>query len=249
MNMTADTLMKELRRAGDKEKGIFLLRFFKTGKGQYGEGDLFLGITVPVQRLIAKKYVHLKLTEIVPLMTSQFHEFRLCALMILDFKYEAASKLKDEKTKQSEQKRIFDFYIKHKKYINNWDLVDTSARDIVGAYLFDKPRDILYKLAVSTSLWDRRIAIIATHYFIKKGQYEDTIKISEMLLGDREDLMHKAVGWMLREMGNKSEKHLINFLDVYAAQMPRTMLRYSLERLSPQDRKTYMSVKGPKLTK
>lgn len=245
LSLTA-SLVQAIKRASDKEKAVFLQRYFKTGKGEYGEGDIFLGLTVPAQRQIAKQFVDMPLVELSEVLMSIYHEFRLTALLILTYKFSrlngavssdsAATSNKAEK----ERERIYKFYLKHKSYINNWDLVDSSARDIVGGFLFDKPRDMLYKLAVSKSLWDRRIAIIATFYFIKRQQFDDTLKIAELLMNDKEDLIHKAVGWMLREVGNEDEETLKKFLNIYAPKMPRTMLRYAIERLSIADRAQYM---------
>lgn len=229
-------LRKELREVADKEKGVLLQRFFKTGKGEYGEGDIFLGVVVPKQRAIAKKYVNLTLEEIQELLNSKIHEERLTGLIILTLKYKKAKK--DNLTKR----QIFEFYIKNTSKINNWDLVDLSAPNIVGAWLLnnEKDRKILYKLAKSESLWDKRIAIISTFAFIKDNQFKDTLKISEILLRDKHDLIHKAVGWALREVGKKDKNVLVNFLEKHYKDMPRTMLRYSIEKFPEEERRRFL---------
>lgn len=234
--MSLQKIKSELNKLRDKERAKHSAHFFKTGKGQYGEGDVFLGITVPKQREVAKKFVDLSLKNIAELLKSKIHEHRFVALEILVMQYEHAQKLKDDKT----QKKIFDFYIKSLKKVNNWDLVDTSAPYIAGEYLKDKSKDILYKLARSRNLWERRVAIVATFAFIRQGELEDTFKICEFLMMDRHDLIHKACGWMLREAGKKDPKALESFLDRHAPRMPRTMLRYAIERMSASQRKRYL---------
>ena len=225
-------LKKELLKAKDNKKAKFLAGFFKTGKGQYAEGDLFLGLTVPRQREIAKKYPDLSLSQIQQLLNSKYHEFRLCALLILISKYNKS----DEKTKA----KIVTFYLKNTKRINNWDLVDLSAEYILGSYLLERDKSVLYKLAKSQNLWERRIAIIATFFFIRKNQFTDTLKIAQILLGDKHDFIHKAVGWMLREVGKRNEVLLIKFLDKFKGKMPRTALRYAIERFNQQKRLSYL---------
>ena len=231
-----NNIIKKLSKLKNKEKAKLLSGFFKTGKGQYGEGDIFWGITVPEQRKIAKEFVGIPIAELNPLIESPVHECRLTALLILTYKFEFATKNKDSKV----QRQIYNFYIKNTRYINNWDLVDVTAPRIVGAYLFDKDRSILYKLVHSKNLWEKRIAIISTYYFIKQKDFIDTIKIAETLLPDKHDLIHKAVGWMLREVGKMDEKVLHEFLKKYAKRMPRTALRYSIERLPVEFKKYYM---------
>ena len=226
-------VIKSLKSKADFQRSKNLARFFKTGKGQYGEGDKFLGITVPEQRQVAKKFMDLSLGEIESLLKSEFHECRLTALLILVEKYKNVKKFSDSK--------IPKFYLKNIKYINNWDLVDLSSHKILGKYLFDRPRDILYKLVNSKNLWQRRIAIVSTASFIAKSDFKDTLKISEILLLDSHDLIHKAVGWMLREVGKKDKKSLIMFLDKHYKKMPRTTLRYSIEKLSTVERCNYLS--------
>lgn len=230
--ITARQIQKELKGLGNKDKAKISQGFFKTGKGEYGEGDVFLGIKVPVQRKIAKKFINLSLVEVEKLLDSGIHEERLVALLILVLKYEKGDK--------KEKKKIFKVYLKNTKYINNWDLVDVTCPKIVGNYLLNKKRDVLYKLVKSKSLWERRIAIVSTVIFIRENDFKDTIKISEILLKDEHDLIHKAVGWMLREMGKRNEKELKKFLDKYYKKMSRTMLRYSIERLNEKNIKHYM---------
>jgi 3-methyladenine DNA glycosylase AlkD len=225
-------LIKELQKARNKSQAALLQRFFKTGKGEYGEGDVFLGIKVPVQRAIAKKYPGLNLPKIQQLLNSKIHEYRLVGLLILVDKF--------KKSKEQEKGNIFNFYLKNTKNINNWDLVDLTAHHIVGGFLQDKKKDILYKLAESKSLWEKRIAVIATFWYIKDEEFKDALRIAEILLNDKHDLIHKAVGWMLREIGKKDEKVLEDFLAKHYKTMPRTMLRYSIERLDEKRRKKYL---------
>lgn len=235
--MLASEIKKELLARGSKQKALLAGRFFKTGKGQYGEGDIFIGLTVPEVRIIVKTYSKdVTLEDIGILLKDSIHEVRLCALHILVKHFEKARS-------DIERKQIFYFYCKHIRYVNNWDLVDTSARFVVGEYLYGKPVDFLCDLVHSKSLWERRIAIVATHAFIVKGDFRYTKRIAKLLLGDKEDLIHKATGWMLREMGKKSEEDLKEFLDSNASFMPRTMLRYSIEKLSTKERNVYMKAK------
>ncbi len=231
--MIAKQIQEELNAYSTPEKREFLPYFFKTGKGQYGEGDKFLGVVVPDTRKVAKKYKDIPFTEVRKLLNNEYHECRLCALLIL---VELFKKTKDETRKQE----IVDFYLAHTLRINNWDLVDLSAKDIVGEYLVDKDRSVLYQLADSSLLWDQRIAIIATFAFIRRNDYQDILDLSRRLLYHKHDLMHKAIGWMLREMGKRDKMKLTGFLDSYSKEMPRTMLRYSIEKLSPEERVFYM---------
>lgn len=226
-------IKEDLRRLKNPEKATILAGFFKTGKGEYGEGDIFLGVNVPEQRKVAKRYLNATLKDIQRLLSSKVHEERLTALIILIAKHQKAD--------TALKKRIFDFYLKNIRYINNWDLVDISARHIIGDYLIDKQRAILYRLAVSKQLWERRIAVMATFRFIKEDQFEDTLKISKMLLNDEHDLIHKAVGWMLREVGKRDKKIEEGFLKKHYKEMPRTMLRYAIERFSEAERRFYLS--------
>lgn len=229
-------IKKEMRAVASKERAMVSMRFFKTGKGQYGEGDVFLGLTVPDTRNLLKKYRDISHEDVLQLLHSKIHEERMLALLILVDQFAKS----DEKT----QKKIFDLYLGNTKYINNWDLVDLTADRTIGAYLENRPKSILLKLAKSKSLWERRISILATFHFIKKGQSEWTLKIAEILLGDKEDLMHKAVGWMLREVGKRcSEEEECAFLDKHVRKMPRTMLRYAIERFSQEKKSYYMKIK------
>jgi len=233
-------LLVDIKKLKNPSKAKILERFFKTGKGEYGEGDKFLGIVVPEQRKLVKKYWReISLFEIKKILQSQFHEERLVALLFLVKKFEAENE-KDPLT-SSGQAKIFNLYLKNTKFINNWDLVDLTAPNIVGEYLKDKDRKILYKLAKSKNLWERRIAILSTFQFIKNQDSKDALKISEILLKDKHDLIHKAVGWMLREVGKRcSEKKLEYFLQKYYQKMPRTMLRYSIEKFPEKKRQIYL---------
>jgi len=221
-----------LKKNSNAEKAKLLSGFFKTGKGEYGEGDVFLGITVPVERKIAREFEDLGMGEIQRLLDSKVHEKRMIALFILVDRF--------KKETETGKKEIFDFYLKNTRNINNWDLVDLSSHKIVGGFLIDKDREILYKLAKSNHLWEKRIAIISTFAFIRENDFSDSLKIAEILLNDKHDLIHKAVGWMLREIGKKDEKKLTGFLDKYSGKMPRTMLRYAIEKLDEKKRKSYL---------
>lgn len=229
-----DDLRKDLSLYASPQKAEVLKRFFKTGKGQYGEGDIFLGVQVPDSRKIVRKYTNIPLDNTLNLLRSKIHEERLIALLIMVEKTKWA--------KMFERETLFKKYLENTLYINNWDLVDLSADKIVGSYLFEKPKDILYSLAASENLWERRIAVMATFDFIKKGFYEDTLKLAKILLNDRHDLIHKAVGWMLREIGKRcSQEVLEQFLLANYKQMPRTMLRYAIERLPEDLRQQYLN--------
>ena len=226
-------LKKELAAKADPQRALNLAWFFKTAKGQYGHGDRFIGVTVPVQRQIARRYRHLSLDEIAKLLESRIHERRFTALEILVDRYERG----DVDT----QRAVFDFYLKNTSRVNNWDLVDTSAPYIVGDYLLSRRRDVLVRLAKSANLWERRIAIVATQAFIRKGDLKDTFAIAALLLGDEHDLIHKATGWMLREAGKRSEPALLDFLSRHYSAMPRTALRYAIERLPDSHRKRILA--------
>ena len=229
-----EDLRKDLNLYASPQKAEVLKRFFKTGKGQYGEGDIFLGVKVPDLRRIVRKYAYIHLDNTLNLLRSKIHEERLIALLIMVEKAKRAD--------ESERETLFKKYLENTQYINNWDLVDLSADKIVGSYLFEKPKDILYSLAASENLWERRIAAMATFDFIKKGFYQETLKIAKILLNDQHDLIHKAVGWMLREIGKRcSWEALEQFLLVNYKQMPRTMLRYAIERLPEDLRLQYLN--------
>lgn len=232
MEKITKMITSELQALSDDEKREIFPRFFKAGKGEYGEGDRFLGVTVPNIRAIAKQYKNISLNEIRELMQSEWHEVRLCALLIMVEK----SKKKDEALRQ----QLFDLYLSQTDRINNWDLVDLSCRFIVGEYLLDKSRDILYQLAQSPLLWDNRIAIVSTYAFIRKGQLEDTYALSDLMMHHPHDLMHKAIGWMLREAGKRDANRLYNYVMNHRADMPRTMLRYAIEKFSPAERSILM---------
>jgi len=222
-------LKKELAAVADPERARNLAWFFKTGKGQYGHGDRFIGITVPVARQIAHRYVRLPITDIAKLLASPIHEHRFVALEILVAQYERGDL------------SVYNFYLKHTKFVNNWDLVDTSAPYIVGQHLLTRPRKILYRLAKSRNLWERRIAIVSTMIFIRAGELEDTFAIAKLLLEDDHDLIHKAVGWMLREAGKLSNPELLRFLKTNYAALPRTTLRYAIERFPAAERKRLLA--------
>ena len=228
-----DQIKRDLSQLSNPEKAKKLSGFFKTGKGQYGEGDIFLGIPVPEQRKVAKRYIDLPLNDLQNLLSSKIHEHRLTALLILVSKYEKAD--------NSGKDEIFSFYLKNTQNINNWDLVDLSAPKIVGDYLFNKDKSILFKLAKSNNLWERRIAILSTFKFIRNNDFEDALSISEILLHDEHDLIHKAVGWMLREIGKRDQEIEERFLSKYCMQMPRTMLRYAIEKFDENKRKFYLA--------
>ena len=251
---------QRLRSFACPEQAAVLVRFFKTGPGQYGEGDRFLGVKVPVTRKVAAEFKNLPLSEVECLLHSKIHEDRLLALVILVGQFEKGDSVA--------RKQIYDLYLANTRHINNWDLVDLSAPQIVGGYLWcpgrpeslstvrraaesrasttsesktARSRQPLYRLAKSSWLWDRRIAILATFYFIRQHDFDDTLKIAEMLLGDAEDLIHKAVGWMLREVGKRSQKPLEAFLDKHVLAMPRTMLRYAIEKFPEKKRQAYLA--------
>ncbi len=233
-------LLRELESVADERKARNLAWFFKTGPGEYGEGDVFIGIPVPMSRKIAMRYTHLSPTDIAKLLASTIHEHRFSALKILVAQYERA----DEGRRQ----KIFDFYFQNTHRINNLDLVDTSAPYIVGKHLLTRPKPnrsrILDQLAASPMLWERRIAMVATLGLVRRGELKDTFRIARKLLGDKEPLIHKAVGWLLREAGKVSPLELEQFLEKYSGKMPRTTLRYAIERFSPEERKQWLAAKG-----
>lgn len=225
-------LQKEMQSLANPKKAKDYARYFKTGKGEYAEGDIFLGIVVPFQRKLNAKYKDLSLHEIQQLLNSKIHEHRSVALFILACQFKKA----DEKKKEA----IVRLYLKNTRNINNWDLVDLSAPKILGEYLLDKDRKVLYKMASSSLLWDRRIAVLATFAFINKNDFKDSLNIAELLLKDKHDLMHKAVGWMLREIGKRNQKAEEDFLKKHYREMPRTMLRYAIEKFDDKKREFYM---------
>jgi len=225
-------LESEIKKLKNPEKAKLYQRFFKTGKGEYGEGDVFLGLTVPQCRTIAKKYLNLPLKEISILLKSKIHEHRWLVSMIIGRQY----KRTDEKGK----KNIVDFYLQNAKRFNNWDLIDGTAPSILGDWLLDKDRSTLYQFACSSNLWERRISVMATFAFIKEGDFTDNFKIAEILLTDKHDLIHKAVGWMLREVGKRDLEAEEKFLKKHYRQMPRTMLRYAIEKFPEKKRGLYL---------
>ena len=236
--MTARQVTKDLNEASDKAKSVTLARFFKTGPGEYGEGDRFLGVTVPKQRIIAKKYQDLPFSEVKKLLISPWHEHRLTGLLILTYRLSVSE--------MAQKREIFDFYLVHTERINNWDLVDVTAPGIVGEYLVESGSDsgLLRRLAKSQSLWERRIAIVSTFAWIRRGKYQECFEIAEILLHDSHDLIQKAVGWMLREVGKRcGTESLRDFLDRHACEMPRTMLRYAIERFPENVRQAYLRKK------
>jgi 3-methyladenine DNA glycosylase AlkD len=221
-------LRKEIRRLADPKRAKNLARFFKTGKGDYGEGDKFIGLTVPQIRKLARAYRSLGIFDLEKLARSAQHEERMLALIMMTMRY---TQKKDY---------FYKLYLKNRKYINNWDLVDVTCTRIVGDYLLDKPRDILYVFARSKNLWERRIAIISTAMFIQRNDFSDTLKLAKILLKDKHDLIHKAVGWMLREVGKRDKKTEECFLKKHSKNMPRTMLRYAIEKFPERERKKYL---------
>ncbi len=229
----ASQIKNELQKLANPEIAEHSQRFFKTGKGEYGEGDKFLGIRVPEQRKIARRYIKTPLDEVEKLLHSSFHEERLTALLILVYQY--------PKSPPEDQRKIYEFYMENLDWINNWDLIDITAQHIVGSWLLDKPRDILYELAKSGRLWDRRIAVMGTFQFIKNGDFNDTIEICDILMNDSHDLIHKATGWMLREIGKRNEKLLIDYLKLRYRTMPRTMLRYAIEKFPEPERQKFLN--------
>ncbi len=233
--MTYKEIVDHLLNLGDEKRAEHSQRFFKTAKGEYGYGDIFLGIRVPIIRQAVKKFKNTSLETAEKLLQSKYHEIRLFALLFLVHRF--------ARTDTDEQGRIYDLYLKNTEYVNNWDLVDTSAHYIVGAYLEDKDKTVLDELSCSNSLWERRISMIATYYYIRKGKFADALRISKQLLNDREDLIHKAVGWMLREIGNCDHAVEVKFLKKHYQKMPRTMLRYAIEKFDEDERQRYLAGK------
>jgi 3-methyladenine DNA glycosylase AlkD len=230
--MAIKDIRKKLQQLGSEEKAKVLKRFFKTGPGEYAENDVFIGVRVPELRKLVKEYPNITIEEVIQFLRSLIHEERMFALLILVRKY--------SKGNETEKKRIYELYLKHTKFINNWDLVDGSAQYIVGAFLMNKSKKPLYRLAKSSSLWERRIAVLSTFYFIQHHHFSEALKISEILLTDEQDLIHKAVGWMLREIGKRDITAEETFLKKYYKNMPRTMLRYAIERFPESKREKYL---------
>lgn len=237
--MSVKKIKAELNKYSDPRDAVFLQKFFKTGVGQYGQGDIFIGVRVPKLRLVCRQFKTIGLSDVQQLLDSDIHEHRLAGLIIMTIQYERGD--------PGKQEEIYNLYLSnmYRNRINNWDLVDASAPKIVGAYLQNKPRNILLKLATSENLWQRRIAIISTFAFINQGDPTTSLEVAEILLNDKEDLIHKASGWMLREVGKRCEEsQLIAFLDKHSQIMPRTMLRYSIEHLPIDKKKYYMGQKA-----
>ena len=233
--MLLNKIKNELQQLGNPAQARVLQGFFKTGKGEYGEGDVFRGIKIPVLRKLAKKYQDATCADVEKLLSSKFHEDRMLALLLLLAKYSKAD--------DAGKKQIYTLYLRNTRFINNWDLVDVTAHHIVGHYLMDKSREPLYRLARSKIIWKRRIAIIATFHYIRQNMFDDTLKIAGMLINDPHDLMHKAVGWMLREVGKRALQLEEQFLKTHYRQMPRTMLRYAIERFPEAKRRAYLEGK------
>ena len=232
IRISTATIRARLQKLADKQTAEVLQRFFKTGTGEYGEGDVFVGIKVPPLRKVAAEFEKVPLTTVRALLRSRIHEERALALMILVRQFARA----DEQLRE----RIYRFYVTHTTFINNWDLVDGSAPYIIGPFLWERARDQLYVFARSRSLWERRMAILSTFYFIRQNDFADTLRIAELLLDDRHDLIHKAVGWMLREIGNRDREAEESFLKMHYHHMPRTMLRYAIERFPESQRRRYL---------
>ena len=236
--LTADQFYKRLAAQGRSAEKLQVERYLKSREGQSEEADIFIGVGMGQVFALAKEFIAMPLTEIEKLLESPVHEARVGAVSVMDFQ------ARDKKTNQAQKKELFDLYIRRHDRINNWGLVDRAAPYVVGGYLADKPRAILYKLARSKNVWERRTAIVSTYYFIRKGDIDDTFKIAEILVHDEHDLVQKATGGWIREAGKKDVRKLLKFLDKYAATMPRTTLRYAIEHLTPKEKKYYMELKS-----
>jgi DNA alkylation repair enzyme len=240
---SAKQFIERLKKLSSQTEAQKSQRYFKTDKGQYGEGDVFIGVRMGQIFALAKEFIEMAPSEIEKLLESPIHEVRAGAVSIMDWQ------ARHKKTPDARRKELYDLYLRRHDRINNWDLVDRSAPYVVGGYLSDKPRDVLYKLARSKNMWERRTAIVSTYYFVRQGDVADTFRIAEMLLSDNEDLIHKATGGWLREAGKKDRKMLLRFLDKYAATMPRTALRYAIEHFDKKQREHYLSLKKAGETK
>lgn len=235
---SAAAFLDDLTALANPTDAAQLQRYFKTGPGEYGEGDVFVGVRMGAVFALAKRNLGMPVADLETLLESPIHEARAGALTIMN------EEAKKKGTSEQRRTELFNLYLRRHDRINNWDLVDVACRYVIGVYLFDRPRDILYQLARSANLWERRTAIVSTWYFIRAGQTDDAIAIAELLLGDREDLIHKATGWMLRYVGDKDPARLRAFLDTHAATMPRTALRYSIEKFDPAERAHYLGLRG-----
>lgn len=236
-DLTANNFIERLKKFQSKKELEKIQRYFKSGEGEYGNGDHFIGIQMGKVFALAKEFTLISLDEVEKLLETEIHEVRVGAVSIMDFQ------ARDKKTSEEQKKELFDLYIRRHDRINNWDLVDRSAPYVVGGYLFDKPRNILYKLARSKNVWERRTSIVSTYFFIRQNDVKDTFQIAELLLNDQHDLIHKATGGWVREAGKRDKPRLLNFLDKYAATMPRTTLRYMTERLDKKEKVYYMALK------
>jgi 3-methyladenine DNA glycosylase AlkD len=235
----AADMLRALRTRAEPTRAVVLQGYFKTGPGEYGEGDRFIGVRLPALRVLVREFQEAPLPEIGKLLASPIHEARLLAVLLLVRQFQRA-------TEQTARRRIYDFYLSRTRQINNWDLVDVSAPGLVGGWLFDRSRAPLTRLAQSSNLWERRIAVLATHYFIRQGDLDETFRIADILLDDEHDLVHKAVGWMLREAGQRDMRRLRAFLATRHHTMPRTMLRYAIEKMPERERRTYLTgARGP----
>jgi len=232
MNITPKQALQELKEKSNKDIAEHSARFFKTAKGEYGEGDKFLGIRVPVARSLVKKWLNMTLEENEKLLRSPYHEAQLAAVILLSEKFKQAS--------HEAQETIYKIYLENTTYINNWDIVDSSSHKILGAYLLERSHAPLFSLVTSKNLWERRIAIISSYYFIKRQNFDTALSLIELTLNDEEDLIHKASGWMLREIGKQNRKTAENFLDQHYQNMPGTMLRYAIEKFPQSKRKQYL---------
>lgn len=236
-SMSAEQFIERLEAHRSPDEQQKIQRYFKTGAGEYGEGDEFIGVKMGQVFALAKEFIEMPPGEIEKLLESPIHEARVGAVSVMDWQ------ARRKKTPESRRKELFDLYLRRHDRINNWDLVDRSAPSVIGGYLFDKPRDILYRLARSDNVWERRTAIVSTAYFIKQGALDDTFQIAELLLNDDHDLIHKAIGGWLREAGKQDRQRLLRFLDKHAATMPRTTLRYAIEHLDQEQRQHYLGMK------
>lgn len=237
-NVSAACFIEKLYAMQSPEELVKIQRYFKSGEGQYGEGDVFIGVRMGNVFSLAKEFIKMPTDELEKLLESPVHELRTGALSIMN------QKARNNKMSETDRKALYDLYLRRHDRINNWDLVDVSCIYVIGRYLNDKPRDILYQLAGSENMWERRTAIVSTAYFLKYGDLDDTFNIAEILLNDSQDLIHKAAGGWLRQAGKSDRVRLISFLDRYAATMPRTFLRYAIEHLSDQERSHYLNLKN-----
>lgn len=236
-------IIQDFKKLSSEEKAKGYKKFFKTGKGEYGEGDVFIGVAVPEVRKLCKKYLkEVSFDDLDFFISNEIHEYRLFALLILTYMYENTKKKKNSKKRERRQKEIYDYYIKNKRWINNWDLIDTTAPKIVGEYLKERDKSILYELIESDSIWDQRIAILSTFAFIKEEDFKEILRFSELLLNHEHHLIHKALGWMLREVGKRDVEVLKEFLNKYMDKMPRTMLRYAIEKFNRKERLRYLNI-------